>query len=115
MSLGEEASLHCTEEPSRPENITKENIGQWCIVNYDGEPYPGIILEVEDDVKVKCMHKNGTKKFSWPSPCEGITWYRDDQIVCLMKEPQPLNKGSVQLETTVWDFLEKHLGCWFVA
>ena len=56
MSLGEEASLQCTEEPSRPEAIMKENIGQWCIVKYDGEPYPGIILEVEEDVRVKCMH-----------------------------------------------------------
>lgn len=63
VSLGEEASPHRSEGPSRPENITKGNIGQWCIINYDGEPYPGIILEVEDDIKVKCMHKNGTNKF----------------------------------------------------
>lgn len=68
VSLGEEASPHHTEEPSRPEIITKENIGLWCIVTYDGEPYPGIILEVEDVVRVKCMHKNGTNKFYWSSP-----------------------------------------------
>lgn len=115
VSLGEEASPHRTEGPSRPENMTKDNIGQWCIINYDGEPYPGSILEVEDDIKVKCMHKNGTNKFYWPSPRDDITWYRDDQVVCLMKEPQPLNKGSVQLEKIVWDFLGKHLGCWSVA
>ena len=99
------------EEPSRPEAIMKENIGQWCIVKYDGEPYPGIILEVEEDVRVKCMHKNGINKFYWPGPREDISWYRDDQIVCLMKEPQPLNKRSVQLEKEVWKFLE-NLGCW---
>ncbi|KAL7392517.1 hypothetical protein ABVT39_025857 [Epinephelus coioides] len=85
-------------KPSRPEVITKENIGLWCIVTYDGEPYPGIILEVEDVLRVKCMHKNGTNKFYWSSPRDDIHWYPDDQIVCLMREPQPLNKRSVQLE-----------------
>lgn len=115
ISLSQEASPHCTEGPTRPENITKDHIGQWCIINYDGEPYPGIILEVEEDVKVKCMHKNGTNKFHWPSPREDITWYRDDQVVCLMKEPTPLNKRSVQLERKVWDFLEKNWSCWSVA
>ncbi len=64
----------------------KENFGQWCIVNYDGEPYPGIILEVEEDVRVKCMHKNGTNKFYWPREDWYRSWYRDDQIICLMKE-----------------------------
>ncbi|KAL7402357.1 hypothetical protein ABVT39_013834 [Epinephelus coioides] len=111
VSLGEVASPHHTEEPSRLEVITKENIGQWCIVTYDGEPYPGIIVEVEDDVRVKWMHKNGTNKFYWPSPRDDIHWYPDDQTVCLMRERQPLNKRSVQLEKTVWTFLEKHLGC----
>lgn len=36
VSLGEEASPHCTKESSRAEVIIKQNIGQWCIVNYDG-------------------------------------------------------------------------------
>lgn len=61
VSLGEEASLHCVEEPSQPEVIMKENIGQWCNVKYDGEPYPRIIVEVEEHARVKCMQKNGTK------------------------------------------------------
>lgn len=91
--------------------VTKENIGEWCIVNYDGDPYPGIILEVEEDIKVKCMYQNGTNKFYWPSPREDVSWYTDEQIVCLMKVPQPLNKRSVQLEKKLWDFLKKHLGC----
>lgn len=35
-------SQSLTDEPSRPEVIMKENIGQWCIVLYDGELYPGM-------------------------------------------------------------------------
>lgn len=46
----------------------KEHIGQWYIANYDEEAYPGIIQEVEEDVCVKCMHKNGINKFFWLSP-----------------------------------------------
>lgn len=56
VSLGEEASLQSIKEPSQTEVIMKENIGQWCTVNYEGEPYTGIILEAEEDVRVKCMH-----------------------------------------------------------
>ncbi|KAG7479047.1 hypothetical protein JOB18_016372 [Solea senegalensis] len=48
-SLGEEESPNCNDEPSRPEVIKQENVGQWCIVNYDDEPHPGIILDVEED------------------------------------------------------------------
>lgn len=92
----------------------KEHIGQWYIANYDEEAYPGIIQEVEEDVCVKCMHKNGINKFFWLSPWDDISWYRDEQILCLMKEPQPLNKRSIQLDKTIWNFIEKHLGCWLV-
>lgn len=73
------------------------------------EPYPGIILEVEDDVPVKCMHKNGTNKLYWPSPQEDIGWYRDDQIVCLMRKPQPVNKRSGQKNTWVSGLLNSLL------
>jgi len=102
-----EESPHCIEEPSHPEVIMKENIGKWCIVNYDCEPHQEIIQEVED-VKEKCMCKNGTNKFFWLSPREDINWYRDEQIVCLMKESQPLNKRYVQLEKTVSNFIKKN-------
>lgn len=50
VSLVEEARPCVNKEPSRLEVITKENIGHWCVVQNDAEPYPGIILEVEDYV-----------------------------------------------------------------
>ncbi|KAL7842108.1 hypothetical protein SRHO_G00237970 [Serrasalmus rhombeus] len=93
-----------------PEVISKVHIGQWCIVNYDADPYPGIILEVEaHNIKVKCMHRNGVNKFFWPSPREDVSWYGDDQIVCFIPEPVALNKRSVQIDKKIWHYLEKHL------
>lgn len=50
----------------RPEVIESKHIGEWCIVNYDSEGYPGVIMDVEGhSVKVKCLHRNGTNKFFW--------------------------------------------------
>ncbi|KAJ4932887.1 hypothetical protein JOQ06_029726, partial [Pogonophryne albipinna] len=45
VSLVEEPIPECPREPTRPEVLTIEEIGQWCIIKYDGEPFPGIILE----------------------------------------------------------------------
>lgn len=76
----------------------------------------------EDDVERKVNEmmdvppfrpvKGTTKIHQVISLSTGTIKYRD--ITCMMKEPQPLNKMSVQLEKKVWDFIEKHLGCWFV-
>ncbi|RXM28486.1 hypothetical protein EOD39_9725 [Acipenser ruthenus] len=99
-----------TSAPLRPDVIESHHSGQWCIVNYDEQPYPGVILEVEEhNVKVKCMHRNGVNKFYWPSPRDDINWYGDDQIVCLMPEPLPVNKRSVQIDHSIWKYLEEHL------
>ena len=99
-----------TSAPLRPDAIESHHSGQWCIVNYDEQPYPGVILEVEEhNVQVKCMYRNGVNKLYWPSPRDDINWYRDDQIVCLMPEPLPVNKRSVQIDHSIWKYLEEHL------
>lgn len=96
--------------PLRPDVIESQHSGQWCIVSYDEQPYPGIIIEVEEhSIKVKCMHKNGVNKFFWPSPREDVNWYGDEQIVCLMPAPLPVNKRSVQICHNIWKYLEEHM------
>ncbi len=57
---------------------------------------------------MKCMHRNGVNKFKWPGPCEDVSWYADDQILCLIPEPQALNKCFVQLEKSTWKYLKDH-------
>jgi hypothetical protein len=92
-----------TSVPLCPDVIESHHSGQWCIVNYNEQPYPGIILEVEEhNVKVKCMHRNGVNKFYWPRTRDDINWYGDDQIVCLMPELLTVNKRSVQLCHSIW-------------
>ena len=95
----------------RPGTIELNHVGEWCVVNYDHEGYPGIIMDVEEHhIKVKCMHRNGINKLFWPSPKEDICWYSDGQIICLMPEPQAVNKQYIQTEKSTWKYVEEHLG-----
>ena len=88
--------------------------GQWCIVQYDDQPYPGIILEVEEhNVNIKCMHRTSRyalNKFYWPAPVVDVQWCGEDQIMCLMPEPVAVNKRSIQLDEKIWAYLKEELG-----
>lgn len=35
------------DNPMRPEMIEVKHIGEWCVINYDNEAYPGIIMDAE--------------------------------------------------------------------
>lgn len=98
----------------RPEVIESHHCGQWCIVKYDEQPYPGIILMVEEqNVKIKCMHRSSKydlNKFYWPSPIEDVNWYGEDQVMCLMPEPVAVNKRYIQLDDKIWAYLKEELG-----
>ncbi|KAL7381267.1 hypothetical protein ABVT39_003066, partial [Epinephelus coioides] len=96
------------EMPWRPEEVDSNYIGAWCVVSKDNDVYPGIIMDVEEhSIKVKCM-RIGVNKFKWPSPRKDVSWYADDQLLCLIPEPQALNKHSIQLEKSTWKYLEDH-------
>jgi len=42
-------------------------VGQWCVIRYDDEVYPGTIVKVsETHVHVKCMHRVGHNHYYWP-------------------------------------------------
>lgn len=90
--------------------IEVKHIGEWCVVNSDNKAYSGVIIDAEGhSVKVKCMHRNGINKFHWPSLRDDICWYHDWQVLCLIPEPQALNKRSVQIEASAWKYVEQQL------
>ncbi|KAK5916334.1 hypothetical protein CgunFtcFv8_011327 [Champsocephalus gunnari] len=98
----------------RPDVIELHHCGKWCIVRYDDQPYPSIILEVEEhSVKIKCMHRNSRydlNRLYWPSPIEDVNWYLDDEIMCLMPEPVAVNKRAIQVDEKIWAYLKEELG-----
>ncbi len=77
------------------------------MVEYDLDYYPGIITKVEDgNIEVDCLHKKGINKYYWLGPRKGVTWYDDKQVLCLMEEPNALNKRYLQLDPPTWRFIE---------
>ncbi len=99
-----------TETRWRSEFIEAKHIVEWCVVNYDDEAYPGIISEVEEhNIMVRCMHQNRTDKFFWPNPRDDVRWYADQQSLCLIPQPQVLNKCSVQVDKAAWKYVEEQL------
>ncbi|MEQ2216425.1 hypothetical protein XENOCAPTIV_015974 [Xenoophorus captivus] len=99
-------SCFCRAAECIPNANEDHHIGQWCVVHYDDAPYSGIILQLEEDnIKVKCMHRNGLNKLFWPSPRNDVSWYSDDQIMCLIPGPRAVNKRSVLIEQHFWEFI----------
>ena len=45
--------------------IEESLIGQNCVVNYDGLPYPGIVMDVDEEngIEAKVMNKIGVNRF----------------------------------------------------
>lgn len=107
-----EAPTEAPRKPKRwrPDVITNEHVGRWCVVLYDDNPYPGIIMAVEENnVQVNCMHRNGINKFFWPCPRRDLSWYVESQVLCLIDEPRALNKRSVQLDAETWRYVDQSI------
>ena len=70
------------EEGSQTSVTTPEilSVGNWVIVNYDGEAFPGEITSYENDIEVSVMHKSGKKFWKWPTPIDKICYERKDVI-----------------------------------
>lgn len=62
-----------TSAPLRPDVIKSHHSGQWCIVNYDEQPYPGIILEVEEQCQSKVHAQEWCQQVLLAKPQEMIS------------------------------------------
>ncbi|KAK0144355.1 hypothetical protein N1851_017281 [Merluccius polli] len=84
-------------------------IGSWCVVTYDKELYPGIILAKDEaNVQVKCMHHagQGKNRFYWP-PIKDEIWYLLDDIVRLIPAPENVTLRHVEIQKDIWAELTK--------
>ncbi len=72
-------------------NGNEIRVGNWFLVKYDEEYFPGEVLEVgeEDDFLISVMHSAG-KNWKWPSP-KDITFYFREQIIRKLGEPVVVN------------------------
>lgn len=84
------------------EDITGGQKGHWCVVLYDGDAYPGVIQDVDSDssVLVKTMSRIGENPFLLAT--ETTIWYRTENVLGLVPEPQPITKRHMMLNASVW-------------
>ncbi|XP_060568684.1 uncharacterized protein LOC132727272 [Ruditapes philippinarum] len=63
-------------------SVVEENlIGRYVVVQYDGLPFPGVILDVdEDEIEVKAMHRVGNNRYFWPM-IDDVLWYNKEQVL----------------------------------
>lgn len=90
-------------------DITDQLIGKWCIVQYDGCLYPGIIQDVDTEgcafVKtMNCIGRTSSNRFFWPST-DDVLWYQPQDVLGLVPEPQPVTKRHMMLPVNVWEKL----------
>ncbi|KAF4114133.1 hypothetical protein G5714_004356 [Onychostoma macrolepis] len=79
-----------------------ELLGQWCMLRYDQELYPGIILSTDEThVQVKCMHRVGPNRFFWPAR-DDILWYLFEDVLEIIPPPKPVTKRHVEISKEVW-------------
>ncbi len=78
-------------------------VGQWCVIRYDDEVYPGTIVEVsETHVHVKCMHRVGHNRYYWPMR-EYALWYPFEDVLRLIPAPQHVTARHVEIKRDVWE------------
>ena len=97
----------------QPVVFSPDLTGQHCIVEYDGHPYPGIIVAVDQsDVLVKAMHRVGRlwqNRFFWPSMADEC-WYNYDAIITLIPEPHKVGSRHQEVDHKVWALVVKKYG-----
>ena len=56
-------------------------VGQWAVVAYDGEQYPGEVTALSDieGLEVSVLHKSGSC-WKWPQPKDMIYYHKKDIV-----------------------------------
>ncbi|KAK9977123.1 hypothetical protein ABG768_018944 [Culter alburnus] len=87
-------------------------IGSWCVVRYDGNPYTGLIQDVnsENGALVKTMSRIGKNRWYWPMN-DDIIWYQPEDVLRLVPEPQPVTKRHMMLDPLVWEEVLTEFDC----
>ena len=81
-------------------------LDQFVIVMYDDLPYPGKVIDFdEQDVRVDCMNRVGKKLanvFFWPRLRKDICWYPYSKVLGIIPEPQNINDRHFAIDQEVY-------------
>ncbi|WAR05307.1 hypothetical protein MAR_020676, partial [Mya arenaria] len=83
--LDRDDNSRSTNDPFRPLVLSDSLIGSYCVVDYEGLPYPGLIMDVDEDtVEVTAMCRIGPNRFFWPL-VEDRLWYGKEKLITFLK------------------------------
>ncbi|KAF3844210.1 hypothetical protein F7725_013551, partial [Dissostichus mawsoni] len=93
-------STKCVRIPEPPRLNQR---GKFIVVNYEGKPFVGQIVQVVgDEIEVSCMKQLSAKNvFTWPHPPDLLFYYESD-VLFMISEPEPVNSRHSQLTTEDW-------------
>ena len=76
-----------------PVHVYSEDLqGRWCVVTYDGTPYPGIIEDADEESMLVCVMLSigvNTGRYFHPTRKDAI-WHAYDKIISLIPESSPV-------------------------
>jgi hypothetical protein len=85
-------------------------VNKYCVVEYDGSPYPGKIVDVDDEtVEVTVMHSVGRNRFFWPMREDTLWYYRQNIITMLDEEPALVGSRHRSIKRNVWEAIVSKL------
>ncbi|WAR13573.1 hypothetical protein MAR_027753 [Mya arenaria] len=93
-----------------PMSLDESLIDRFCVVDYDGRPYPGKIVDVDDNnIEVSAMHCIGDNRFFWPLTPD-VIWYEGVKVVTLLNnEPSLVTTRHRAIDKTVWEAIVKKM------
>lgn len=71
--------------------VDESLVSRYCVVVYDDQPFPGIVLGVDEEkeLEVQTMHRIGKNRYFWPMR-DNTLWYTKQQVLTLLSEPPKL-------------------------
>lgn len=77
------------------QTIPPINVGDYAVVEYDGEMFPGIVEIVKKSgAEVSVMARSGRQNWKWPMPKDQI-FYHKEQIINVITRPREIGSRGV--------------------
>ena len=90
-------------------------VGRYCVVNYDGKGYPGLIEDAdEESIRIDSMHRVGRKNniFFWPTKKDTEVWYSYTDIITLIPQRKEIDNGHFAVDPSIWSKVVEQLDEW---
>ena len=90
-------------------------VGWYCVVNYDGKGYPGLIEDAdEESIRIDSMHRVGRKNniFFWLTKKDTEVWYAYTDVITLIPQPTEIDNGHFAVDPSIWSKVVEQLDEW---